>query len=223
LMRTYFVIACADCYTSISNRANIHTFIRYEVAVWVTVCVPFFWLVLSILLIMWRTLENGKCDLKNSLHTVIMSTYVLAVVGVISLFSMIIFALLMLKILKNIRTLVQSITNSGPSLHRLLTRDRELMKMLFIDLIIYIITTISNTAIHIYKSAVNDVENSWERQNIERFFVYIARAFLLYISSTFSFWVYVSTLRSNNPEWKTRIIKCYQFIIWKWKTLMKIL
>jgi hypothetical protein len=40
------------------------------------------------------------------------------------------------------------------------------MKILFIEPIIYIITTIANIVIHIYTSTVDDVEKSKERQEI---------------------------------------------------------
>jgi len=81
--------------------------------------------------------------------------------------------------LKQLCTRVQLIVTLETVGTVLRKRDWDMMKMLFIELIIYIITTISTTVMPIYKSAVNNVEESKEWQQIERFAVYIARTFLL--------------------------------------------
>jgi hypothetical protein len=86
------------------------------------------------------------------------------------------------------------------------------MKMFLIELIIYIITTIPNTVMHIYKSAAANIVKTKERQEIENFAVYFARIFLLYMMNTFSFWIYVSTSRSYRAELKTMLIRWYRVI-----------
>jgi hypothetical protein len=109
------------------------------------------------------------------------------VLDIVPLVNLSIFGIFLIKNLKQWRSRVQptvTLETGGTVLRR---RDRDMMKMLFIELIIYIITTIANTIMHIYISTVDDVEKSKERQRIAACAVDIARTCLLYMSDTFLF------------------------------------
>ncbi len=108
-----------------------------------------------------------------------------------------IFVILMTENLKKLRlrvqpTMITTTLNLGGNVFQ--KHDRDMMKILLIELIIYIITIIHSTVMHILQiSCYNNIEESKERQLIETFVIYFARTFLLYICNTFSFWVYLST------------------------------
>jgi hypothetical protein len=216
LMRTFFVIACADRYASCSQKTSIRALSRYEVARRVIPAVILFWLVVAILPTMIRTLENGKCDARSGVYDVIYTVYILMALGIFPLVSLSIFGVLMTKNLKEMRLRVQptgtSVETGGAVLRK---RDRDMMRMLLIELVVYIITTIPNTVMHIYKSVANEPGKTKERQQIETFTIYIARIFLLYMSNTFSFWIYASTSRTYRSELKNMIIRSYQLITCK--------
>jgi hypothetical protein len=185
LMRTFFVLACADRYASCSERANIRAFSRYQTAMRVIPVVLLFWLIVAIFPTMLRTLDHGVCDARSGAFDIIYTIYILMALGVFPLVSMSIFGVLMTKNLKQMRRRIQPNATSETGGNALRKRDRDMMKMLLIELIIYIITTIPNTIMHIYKSAAQNDEKSKQRAEIEAFAVYFARTFLLYLSNTF--------------------------------------
>ena len=214
LMRTFFVLACADRYAACSRRANIRAFSRHEVAVRVIPCASLFWLIVSMFPTNIRTLENGKCDARSGAFDTIYTIYILMVLGVFPLLSFAIFGVLMTRNLREMRRRVQPTSANGEATATLILRkrDRDMMKMLLVELIIYIITTIPNTIMHIYKSAATGIAKSKERQQIETFTIFLARVFLLYLSNTVSFWVYVSTSRSYRLEVKHLIVKAVHLL-----------
>ena len=195
LMRTFFVIACADRYACSSKQAKIRAFSRDVVAVRIIPLVILFWLLIAILPTMLRTLHDGKCDARLGVYDIMYTVYILMTLGIFPLVAMSIFGVLMMRNLKQL---------SGQTLRK---RDQDMMRMLLIELIIYVITTIPNTVMHIYKSVVVNVEKSEERQLIESFVIYIARKFLLYMSNTFSFWIYLATSQSYRLEVRTMFIR----------------
>ena len=218
LMRTFFVLACADRYAACSRKPNIRAFSRCEVARRVIPCTSLFWLIVAIFPTMIRTLENGKCDARGGAFDTIYTIYILFTLGIFPLVSLSTFGVLMTRNLKEMRLRVQptSITGEATAAPVLRKRDRDMMKMLLIELIIYIVTTIPNTIMHIYKSAADGIVKTKERQQIETFTIFLARVFLLYMCNTFSFWVYVVTSRSYRLEVKNLFIKAFHLVTGKW-------
>lgn len=212
MMRTFFIFACADRYAISSNNVRIRSFSRYQIAVRVILCVPIFWFLLSIFPIMLRSLDNGTCGGKEGLPSIILSVYIAIAVGIVPLLCMIIFGLLMAKNLKNIRTRVRPSVNLGPAIHHARKRDRDMFKMLLVEIICYITTTAPLAVNLIYQSATQTAMKSIEQQRIESFITYLTGAFLLYFNNSLSFWTYIITSRSFRLEFKNLLIKCYELI-----------
>jgi hypothetical protein len=215
MLRTFFVMVCADRYASSSNRANIRAFSEYKVAVRVIPSVIIFWFLLPILPTGLRVLSNGVCDARSGAYDTIYTVYIVSSTGIFPLVTMITFGILMIKNLGKMRNRVQPSTSSEAAANILRKRDRDMMRMLLVEIIICSITISPNSITHIYKSASANVVKSKDRQAIETFTYYIARLFLLYMANTFSFWVYISTSQTFRLELKTLIIKWYQFIMHK--------
>ena len=213
MMRTFFIFACADRYASSSSDIRIRAFNRYPIAIRITLCVPVFWLLLAIFPTMLQSLHNGKCEGNIGLPTIILSVYITITVGVLPLLSMSILALLILNNLKQIRSHVQPVTSSGPNVPSLRRRDRDMMRMLLIEIMCYISTTAPLAINLIYKGATQLVMKSNEQQRTELFINYLTGTFLLYFNNSLSFWIYIASSRSFRLEFKNLFIKCYKLII----------
>lgn len=212
MMRTFFIFACADRYASSSNNVRIRAFNRYRTAMWITFSVPISWLLMALFPTMLQSLQNGKCEGNRGLPAIILSVYITVMVGVLPLLSMSILAVLMLKNLKYIRSRVQPVTSSGPAVPSLRRRDRDMMRMLLIEIMCYISTTVPLAINLIYKTATQAVTKSNEQQRIETFINYLTGTFLLYFNNSLSFWIYIVTSRSFRLEFKNLFIKWYKLI-----------
>jgi hypothetical protein len=215
MLRTLFVVICADRYASCSTRSNIRAFSQYKVAVRVTAFVVIFWFLVTIIPTGLRTLSNGVCDARSGTCDIIYTVYITCFTGIFPILPMIIFGILIIKNLKEMRTRVQPTASLESGATILRKRDRDMMKMLLIELMICTITIAPNNVTHIYKTATAYVVKTKERQQIETFVYYISRVFLLYLANTISFWVYISTSQTFRLEWKNLINKWHGFIICK--------
>jgi len=211
-MRVFFVLACANHYAITSNRARIRSFSQYRVAIRVIPSVILFWLLLAIFPTMLHSITNGVCDVMSGLPYLMYSVYILTVLGIFPIVSMVTFGVLLTINLKKMRTRIHSSANPGNAVHLFRKRDRDMLRMLLVDLIIYICTTMPNTLVLIYMvSAQTRTENS-EHKQIILFISYFARVFLLYLNNGLSFWIFLSTSRSFRLEFKNLIIKWWTFI-----------
>lgn len=216
-MRTFIVIACADRYASCSRQANIRSWSHYRVTVRVIPAVLLFWTILAFFPMMMRSLIDGACDARRGAPSTIYTMYMLIVLSAFPLTSMITFGTLMIRSLQQIRVRVLPISDTEVSFatSNLRKRDRDLMKMLAIELFLYVITTIPVTITLIYKSITESQAKSRERQDIESFVFYFTRLFLLYLNNSLSFWIYVSTSKTFRMEVRNLLVKCSNFITCK--------
>ncbi|CAF1228092.1 unnamed protein product [Adineta ricciae] len=212
MMRTYFICACIDRYAISSGNKRIRSFSRFRIAVYIIISVPIFWFLLALWPNTLNTLENGRCGGKKGLSAIILSIYMTLVVGIIPLLGMIIFGLLMLKNLRNVRSRVQPNSTVGVSAPRIHKRDRDMTKMLLIEIVGYIIT-ISPFAINLlYQSATQTITKSVDQQLIESFSTYFNGTFLIYMNNSFSFWIYICVSRTFRSEVKNLCLKCCKMI-----------
>ena len=210
MMRTFFILCCADRYASSSTNVRLRSFSRFRVAIWIIPNVAILWFLLAIFPVMLRTLQNGKCEGKSGLPSIILSVYIALVVGILPLISMLVFALLMLKNLKDIRTRIQPIASSDLTTYGLRKRDWDMMRMLLIEITCYISTTTPLAVNLVYQSATQSVTKNSEQQRIESFITYFTGTFLIYFNNSLSFWIYLAALRSFRLEVKNLLIKCYK-------------
>ncbi len=214
MMRSFFIFACADRYAISSNNLRIRSFSRYYVAIRVIVAVILFWLLLFIFpTTLIRSLEDGRCVVSTALNNSLFSMYLLLVLGIIPLGSMIIFTVLLYINLKNIRGRIQPVINVKQPINQLLRkRDRDMIRILLIEVICYIITTIPLIIMFTYQSITIELIKNTQRLQIESFFAYFTDSFLLYMNNCLSFWLYICTSRSFRLEFKNLIRKIYGFI-----------
>ncbi|CAF2117258.1 unnamed protein product [Rotaria magnacalcarata] len=210
-MRTFFVVACVDRYASCSNRVFIRSFSRHQIAIRVIPLVIIFWILLGLFPTMLYTISNGVCDAQDGLPNILYSAYIMIVLGILPLVTLFTFGVLMMINLKESRANAQTLGNRKiVSIIR--KRDRNMMRMLLTELTIYIITTIPNTVVLIYKVATPPAANGSERQCIESFVFYFARVFLLYLNNSLSFWIYLITSQSFRHEFKKLLFHLFSFV-----------
>jgi len=214
MMRSFFILACADRYAISSNNLRIRSFSRYYVAVRIIVVVILVWLLLPILpSILIHSLENGSCVINTTLDNILFSVYSLVFIGFIPLGGMMIFTVLLYINLKKMRRRIQPVTNINQPINPLLRkRDRDMIRMLLIEVMCYFITTMPLTVMLTYQAiTIELIKNTWRLQ-IESFLTYLTGSFLVYINNCLSFWIYICTARSFRLEFKNLIRKIYGFI-----------
>jgi hypothetical protein len=134
-----------------------------------------------------------------------------------------IFTLLVMRTLKQLRSRVQPITTTttetgsrNQSMKIVLRkRDRDLIKMLVIEVMFYFITTLPFSIYLIYKMITNNLRKSEERQQIESFINYITQSFIMYLNTALPFYIYIATSPAFRRQCKQFIIQIYAFIIRK--------
>jgi hypothetical protein len=216
MMRTFFVLTCAERYAILSGNRCIRALSKFKTTIYIIPSVMLLWFLLAIFPVMELSIVNGICSAKDDLSNILYSSYILIVSGILPLFFMTIFCILLIISLKKIRARIQPMTNTDRPRNQLLRkRDRDMLKMLLIEIMCYTITTTPFTVMLIYNAAAQKAIKSNERQQIESFTFYFFGTFLLYINNSLSFWIYISTSQSFRLQFKNLIMKCYAFITGK--------
>ena len=218
MMRTFIVLACIDRYLSCRNPTRSRWFLNeYQIAVRVIAGVILFWLLLGLFPSSLQTISNHVCDVFNSTHVILFSVYIILVLCILPLLSMITFSVMLLINLRRIRkrinpTSINSISRPSTILRR---RDFDMIRMILIEILFYICTSIPLTISLFYRVITQNSRKSAQHHAIEDFITFISRTFLLYINNSVSFWIYISTSRSFRFEVKSLFLRIHTFLICK--------
>ena len=218
IMRTFVVLSCADRFAVTSQYARIRSFSQFKVAIRVIPSVFILWLVIGFFPTMLGSLLSGTCSTSTGLYTILNSAYFSVVVGIIPLLCMMTFAVLLYKNLRKMRARVQPMAHSNPMLqanHLLRKRDRDMLRMLLVEITCHIITTIPITTMFIYLAITRTATKSNDQRLIESFVSYVTNTFVYYMNNCFSFWVYISASQSFRLEFKNLVIKVRVFLTCK--------
>lgn len=211
MMRTFFICACIDRYAISSIRVRIRSFSHCRTAICLVITVPIFWLLLGIWPYTLNSLENDRCGARRGLSSLLMSTYISTVVGVVPLVCMITFGALMLRNLRSTRTRVQPMASTASIGYRMHKRDRDMIRMLVVEAFWYVLTTAPLSANLLYQAISQSIVKSTERQQAESFISYFTGTFLIYLNNGLSFWIYICVSKSFRMEMKRLCMKCYKF------------
>ncbi|CAF4490184.1 unnamed protein product [Rotaria magnacalcarata] len=94
-------------------------------------------------------------------------------------------------------------------------RDRDLMKMVSVEVMIYVVSTMPFSIYLIYKMITNSFTKSREQQQIESFINYITQSFLMYLNTAMPFYIYILTSSSFRQAFKRVLFKFYALIMRK--------
>ncbi len=203
--RYTLVLVCADRYALCSTRAAIRALSRPQIAYRLIAGLMIFWSVVSVHILIWESIENGRCYVYG-LYGQIFGFYIAIFTGLIPILSMIIFAILLVKNLHRPRSQVQPFNTN----HRLNRRDISLIKLVLMEVIVYIICTLLYPPMTIYTqiTAYTAPNKNAERKQIESFINFIIMSLLLYLNYNTTFYVHIITSKVFRNEVKNFIIKC---------------
>ena len=196
--RTYLTLACAACYAQSSRNARIRRLCRQKIALRIAYLVPVIWLFIPLHIPILTSIKNGTCQMWTKEATLYHSIYICFVAAVLPTSLMMIFSLLAYR---NLRKMLRNVhpTNCPPANQegriRLSYSDRQLSKMLFVQIIVYMIFTIAYPIQTLYNAIVLIIgENEPdERTAIENFTLFITSSFLLNCYSASSFFVFLTS------------------------------
>ncbi|CAF1225310.1 unnamed protein product [Adineta steineri] len=203
--RYLLVLLCADRYALCNKRVFIRALSRPQIAYRSVAVTTVFWSVVSIHLLIWESIENGRCGVYG-IYGQIFSFYVVVFTGFIPIVSMISFGILLGKSLKSLHAQIQPLN----SCHRLNRRDISLIKLVLVEIIVYIICTALYPPMTVYTQITSSMASSKtaERKQIETFINFIIMSFLLYLNYNTTFYVHLITSKSFRNQVKDLILKC---------------
>jgi len=220
-MRTYKVLACIDRYALCSSNIRIRSFSQRRIAIRLIFIFALFWFLICIFFSVTRTIENDSCNIFNQIYLMIYTIYYMIFAGIIPPLLILIFTILAIKSLTEVRNRVQpfvtrnSITTNQSMTIVLRKRDRNLIKMVFIEVIFYVISTMPFSIYLIYKMITNNLIKSEERQQIESFINYLTQSFLMYLNTALPFYIYILTSKAFRSEFKIAWIKLWKKTFYK--------
>ncbi|CAF1140241.1 unnamed protein product [Rotaria magnacalcarata] len=203
MMRTYKVLACMDRYAISSTNVHIRSLNTYKMAIYLIITAALFWLLAVIFFSYARRILNGSCNIQNGIYLMIYTIYYMLSAGLFPPLLIVFFNTLLIRNLKGLRSRIQPIRDNAEnkqSNNMLRKRDRDLMKMNFVEVMIYIII----------------LQKSLEQQQIESFINYLTQSFLMYLNTAMSFYIYTLTSSSSfRQECKRVLFKFYALIMRK--------
>lgn len=204
--RYTLVLLCIDRYASCHPRATIRALCRPQIAYRSINILVIFWLVGSSHLLIWESIENNRCGVYG-LYGQIYSFYNLVFVGIIPILSMILLSIPLMKNLRQIRSRVH-IQGAGRQLQR---RDVKLMKIVLVEMVVYMLCSIGHPLMLIYLNIINNlgIPKSTEQRQIESFMNFITMSLLLYLSYNTPFYVHFFTSKTYRDEIKQSIMELF--------------
>ncbi|CAF2990296.1 unnamed protein product [Rotaria sp. Silwood2] len=215
MMRTYKVLACIDRYASCSMNSHIRSFSRRKMAIYIIIGSAVCWLLITIFFSWMRTIENGSCNIFDNVYSMIYAVYHMISAGIIPPSLIAIFTVLVIRNLKQVRTRVQPNgrhTENIKSTSFLRKRDRDLIKMIFAEVIFYVLNTMPFSIYLIYRLIARSLIKSQEQKQIESFITYMLQSFILYFDTAVPFYIYILISSSFRTQLKRVLIKFYAFI-----------
>jgi len=199
ISRCYLTLACVACYCQSSRNVRIRELGRLKIVLRVITIIPIVCFIIPLHIPLTTSIQNRKCLMWAGAAALYHSIYICFVAAILPTSLMIIFSLLAFKnlrqMLRNVDPLSISRQQQDPEKMRLQQRDRQLNKMLFVQIIVYMIFTIPYPLNTLYNAAVLIIggTKSNERIAIENFILFITSSFLLNFYSAASFFIFLTS------------------------------
>ncbi|CAF3426346.1 unnamed protein product [Rotaria socialis] len=218
MMRTYKVLACMNRFAISSMSVRIRSLNTYKMAIHLIITSALFWLLAVIFFSYARTIQNGSCNIQNGIYLMIYTIYYILSAGLFPPLLIVFFNTLLIRNLKGLRGRIQPIRDNAENKQSnimLRKRDRNLMKMIFVEVMIYVVSTMPFSIYLIYKIITDSFTKSLEQQQIESFINYITQSFIMYLNTAMPFYIYILTSSSFRQECKRVLFKFYALIMRK--------
>lgn len=203
--RYTLVLVCVDRYALCNMRVFIRALSRPQIAYRSIAIITIFWSVVSVHLLIWESIEDGRCGVYG-IYGQIFSYYITIFTGLIPIFLMIFFAILLVKRIRRSLSQVQPL-NTNNRLHR---REVFLIKVVLVEIVVYIVCTFMYPPVTVYLQVTSSITPSKtaERQQIESFVNFIFMSLLLYLNYNTAFYIHISTSKIFRNEVKQFVLKC---------------
>ncbi|CAF4530532.1 unnamed protein product [Rotaria sp. Silwood2] len=180
LSRSFMIVACVDRWALTSPRIIIRSFCRPKIARNIIFCLLLIWSIIPVHMAIFINNYSGHCG-APSYYAFAFAIYLFVFIGFLPPFLMIFFGVLAWHNLKRIRSQVAPRHNPiGIRLHKV---DRDLMRMLTGEVLVYIITTVLYPVNVLYGCITTPIteQKSEMRLAIETLAGYIISPILNYI------------------------------------------
>ncbi|CAM4924293.1 unnamed protein product [Rotaria socialis] len=202
ISRCYLTLACVACYAQSSRNARIREMFKPKVVLRIIVCIPIIWFIIPLHIPLSTTIKNGKCSMWAGPIALYHSLYICFVAAILPTSLMAIFSFMAYRNLQRMAHNVHPVSNAAQQQDnqhsekmRLQQCDRQLSTMLFVQVIVYMIFTISYPINTLYNAVVLIIgrPKSTERAAIENFVLFMTSSFLLNFYSATSFFVFLTS------------------------------
>ncbi|CAF0886237.1 unnamed protein product [Rotaria sordida] len=205
ISRSYLTLACISCYAQSSRNARIREIFQTKIVLRIIIIIPIVWFIIPLHIPLTTTIQNGKCSMWAGAAALYHSIYICLVAAILPTSLMAIFSFMAYQNLKRMKRNVQPLSSVGKNPEeshsqqsekmRLQQRDRQLSKMLFTQIIVYMIFTICYPINTIYNAIglIIGGSKSTDRAAIESFVLFITQTFLLNFYSSASFFVFLTS------------------------------
>lgn len=210
LYKFMILLGCMDRFASTSNRANMRNFSNPKIALKMIVISTIFWMIMSMHLLIWESIENGRCY-PSGVYGIFFGFYILCVFAIILPSLTLLFGILILKNLKAVRGRIHPLPGThNPPQNVLSKRDTNLVRMVLVEVIVGFLLTFWYPINSLYNTLTVNVSNkSLERTQIESFVTFFTFTFLFYLNYCATFYVYVAISKPFRQEIKRFVIKCF--------------
>ena len=212
--KTLLVCACIDRYMITSKNVHLRAFSTIKRAKYLTYAVYIFWAIIQIHVLLWMTISNGQCT-KIGWYVIFNAFFTTIFIALIPTFLLCIFSYLtyrnMNHLYRRIQAINQNIINNND--RNLQKRDRDLLILVFAEVIIYIVTatpfSIVNVEIMITQFMFSI--KSLSLIQVEVFALNLA-ILLIFVFSAIPFYTYIVVSTTLRREFKHLIRDSYRKI-----------
>ena len=209
VVRTYTVLACIDRFALCSSIPRVRHFSSLALARKLVVIMTIVWLIIPLHInFFYGSILTGQCGV-SGVYGIFFSIYSAIVTGG-HLLLMVIFSSLTICNLRKARLRVQPIRGQSTRSTEFRKKDFQLIKMLFAEVISYVLTSAMFPIFTIYTVAAADVPKSSSRVAVEAFMAFLVPDFLVVITPCTTFYV-------NLCASKTFRKLCRRTILCKWR------
>ncbi|CAF1284978.1 unnamed protein product [Adineta steineri] len=216
MMRTYKVLACIDRFALSSTHITIRSFSQYNISIRLIIITGIFWLIIGLFFSFIRSIKISLCSIHNDSYFLIYTIYYMISAGILPPILILIFSILLMKNLKEMRAHIHCLRQGRNEKIRpiniLRKRDRDLMKMVLVEVMFYVISTLPFSIYLIYRMITNDKMKSEKQNQMELFINYLTQSFMMYLNTVLPFYIYITTSTAFRRQCKKIIIKFYRFI-----------
>ena len=200
LSRWYVAFACIDRYALTSNKVRLRNFANNKFAYRIVVIVILVWCIICSHRLIFYEIKGNICGIvNNTIAALYQSAYVIIGGGILPVLIMIICACLIRKNLFERKERRMEFASTQLS-RRQQTIDSQLLKILFIQIIFYIIFILPQMGNLVFNTVSLTMPNrSSEHLAIEQFVLFIAEC-VLYMFPVTSFYLYTLTSKTFRKE-----------------------